>query len=64
MVKHLKPPEGYDSWLDYAIATMDTRTLYNISIDSDFANWGREITREEMVEAAKEELRNLRNKKR
>ena len=31
----LKPPDGYKTWIDYAIATMDVRTLHLESCDTD-----------------------------
>jgi len=52
--ERLKPPEGYASWTDYAIATMDTRSLHLSSIMDDDL-WGRVVEREEMTEAAKAE---------
>jgi len=55
----LKPPEGYSSWLDCAIASMDTRMLHLLSID-DGHGWGRAVQREEMRQAAREELDALR----
>lgn len=57
----LKPPEGYASWIEYAIATMDTRSLYLESCDDD-SPWGRVIQRqrEEVRGAAREELAALK----
>jgi NADH:ubiquinone oxidoreductase subunit len=55
-MKRLRPPQGYDNWLDYAIDTMDTRREYNERL------WAVEnTTREDMREAAKQELKELRN---
>ena len=51
-----KPPEGHATWLDYAIATMDTRSL---NIESLFFD-GEEVTRESMRAAAAGELERLR----
>lgn len=51
MKTKLDPPDGYGTWLDYAIATMDTRTHY---IENVFN--GIEIDREQMRDAAKDEL--------
>lgn len=31
----IEPPEGFKTWWDYAIATMDTRTLHLESCDTD-----------------------------
>lgn len=53
----LKPPEDYASWLHYAIATMDTRSVHLDSITSD--HWGRVVQRHEMIEAAEAELSQL-----
>ena len=54
----IKPPEGYDTWLDYAVDFMPTRDLYLQSIGGE--NWGRTVERSEMREAAKKELDDLR----
>lgn len=56
MSEPLSPPTGYASWLDYAIATMDTRGLYLESI----AGEGPVIQRHEMRAAARAELDALR----
>lgn len=50
-----KPPKGYESWLDYAIATMDTRSEYLARLDA-----GEDVTRESMREAAQDELNELK----
>ena len=50
------PPKGWDSWLDYAIVTMDTRDL----VCASEKNWGRKVSRAEMWMAAMIELRELR----
>ena len=58
----LKPPEGYDSWLAYAIDTMDTRSLYNQQIMDDNPYWGEKIIqRDEMRDAAQAELDKLKD---
>jgi len=57
--KPLPPPRGWRSWLEYAIATMDTRSLHLRSIDDDGGDWGRIVKREEMREAARAELNAL-----
>lgn len=51
-----RPPEGYASWLDYAVATMDTR---NAQLDRlfDDSPW---IDRDELRKAALDELNELR----
>lgn len=51
-------PDGYDSWLDYAIATMDTRSEYNRRIAE-----GCECERSDMRESALAELDELRKRK-
>ena len=51
----LKPPPGHESWLAYAIETMDTRGLHLASIWDD-SHWGRIVQRNEMREAARAEL--------
>lgn len=55
----LKPPPGYESWLDYAIETMDTRTIFLDQLNGP-SPWGRIVQREEMREAARQELAELR----
>lgn len=56
----LKPPPGYDSWLDYAVHAMETRDLFNAQCDDD-SHWGRLVQREEMRQAARDELKALRS---
>ena len=58
----LKPPPGFVSWLEYAIATMETRSLHLRSLDDEgdvHDLWHRSVQREEMRDAAKAELRDL-----
>ena len=58
MKSKLKPPEGYASWLHYAVSTMDTRSLHIESIvDNNW--WGRIVQRAEMQDAAEKELEEL-----
>jgi hypothetical protein len=57
----LKPPTGYPSWIEYAIATMDTRTPHLESCD-DSSQWRGIVQGEEMREAAKNELKELRER--
>ncbi len=52
------PPTNYPSWLDYAIATMDTRGAY---IDRLFDD-GKAPTQDEMRAAAQEELDHLKQR--
>ena len=58
----LKPPDGYKTWIDYAIATMDARTLhlesYNtdtVILSDDFRQAARD-ERDELVSAIDEQL--------
>lgn len=51
----LRPPKGYDSWLDYAVANMPTRELFNRSIAQ-----GEVVQREKMRDEAQAELDELR----
>jgi hypothetical protein len=57
---NLLPPTGYASWLEYAIATMDDRSLSNNLVDELEPQWPENATRAEMRDAAKSELENLR----
>lgn len=53
----LAAPAGYRSWLNYAIKSMDTRSLYLETIaDEAGGQWGRDVSREEMRQAAQAEL--------
>ena len=61
-MSQLSPPKGFDSWLEYAIATMDTRILYVESCMGD-SHWGREVQRDEMREAALAELAKLKGER-
>ncbi|MBU2249894.1 MAG: hypothetical protein KKD77_24325, partial [Gammaproteobacteria bacterium] len=54
MNEKLKAPEGYASWLEYAVATMSTRDLHLFSIGD--SHWGRIVRRDEMRQAANNEL--------
>lgn len=56
--KDIPLPQGYTSWLDYAVDTLDTRTL---EIYSLFEN-GTTPGRDQIREAARRELRELRAK--
>ncbi|MCI2811192.1 hypothetical protein [Eoetvoesiella caeni] len=51
-------PEGYETWLDYAVTTLDVRTpeLLNAFEDKPF------VERDAMRSAAREELQALRAK--
>ncbi len=50
------PPSGYATWLDFAVETFDTRGLW---LDQLFQD-GPEADRDAMREAARQELRLLR----
>jgi len=58
----LTPPSGNNSWIEYAISTMETRDLYNMQFAADELPCGRVVTREEMRQAAKNEYENLQKK--
>lgn len=55
-VPPLPPPTGYASWLDFAVETFDTRGLWAASLFQDTG----EADRDAMREAARSELRQLR----
>ena len=58
----IKPPLGYDSWLAYAVATMETRNLYHASIiEGDESWWGLVVECDEMTAAAAAELAGMKN---
>jgi len=57
MSDKLQPPEGYNSWMQYVIDTMETRSLHLKSIGG--SHWGRIVQRHEMSEAVKAELQDL-----
>ena len=58
--KNLTPPQGYQSWLHYAVETMDTR---NLEIEGILDEWpnraGKAVSRDEMRMAAQRELRQI-----
>lgn len=59
----LPPPPGYSTWLDYAVACMDTRSLeqeYLWIDDPAQRHWPEGTFREQMEQAVKEELAELR----
>ena len=53
----LQLPEGYSSWLDYAVESFDTRTLTIEGLFSDDNPWP---DREAIRDAARRELADLR----
>lgn len=59
-VRHPAPPAGYATWLDYAVATMDTRSVELERLLDDGPAGGQVPTREEMRQAARAELDALR----
>lgn len=54
-----KPPDGYESWLDFAVETFDTRVPW---LESIFSDDGEAPDRDAMREAARVELRELKAK--
>jgi hypothetical protein len=52
----LKPPEGYDSWLRYAVATMNCRALLNDHRFGHQKHWPKRVTDAQMRAAALAEL--------
>ena len=56
----MKPPPGFESWLDYAVENMPTRDLYNNNELSDTPWWPERPFRDQMVKAAREELYRMR----
>lgn len=57
MSKKIPPPEGFQSWLDYAVETFNTRQE---EVNRALAGEPDPPWREEMRDAAREELRQLR----
>lgn len=57
----LPPPLGYVSWLDYAVATMDTRSLFNNLTWGLESQWPDDTSREQMEDAVRAELAQLRS---
>lgn len=56
----LTPPTNYASWLDYAIATMDTRGAY---LDRIFSEGDTQPpSQDDMRAAAQDELEHLKRK--
>lgn len=59
--KPLPPPDGYNSWLDYAVECFDTRDPW---LESHWKTWfdetAVELDRQEIRESARMELRALR----
>lgn len=56
IIEQPTPPDGHNTWLDYAVAAMDTRSL---EIDQLLAD-SRPATRQQMDAAVQAELANLR----
>jgi hypothetical protein len=48
----LKPPEGYDCWLRYAVATMNCRALLNDHELGHQKHWPKRVTDAQMRAAA------------
>jgi len=57
----LPPPDGYQSWLDYAVATFDTRDAW---LESVFKTWvddaAVELDRSDIRESLRIEVEQLR----
>lgn len=58
----LPPPKGHSSWLDYAVASLDVRSLVNEHGFGMQPQWPEETTSVKMRKAAREELRQLRQR--
>ena len=58
--KKVPLPDGHDNWLDYAVATMDTRS---VQVEQMFSETGEWTSREAIIEAARAELVALRDQK-
>jgi hypothetical protein len=58
----LPPPDGYTSWLDYAVDTMETRDLFLQHCGGMMEAWKDcgDVQRSDMRDAAAEELSRLR----
>ena len=52
----LPPPPGYDSWIEYAVRTMNTCALFHEN-NINRKHWPKMIERQEMRDAALSELR-------
>ena len=64
MADKLKPPKGYKTWLDYAVATVDVHRLELEAItDDDDAALMAVPSRDEMRAAARAELDELRKER-
>lgn len=63
MKAKLSPPPGYTSWLDYAVDCMDTRSLEQQELwidDPAQRHWPEGTTSEQMQQAVRDELAELR----
>lgn len=59
----LRPPEGFSSWLDYALDGLDTRSLEQdeaLQDKPEALHWPAGTTRAQMREAAQAELKAFR----
>lgn len=56
----LSAPEGYASWLDYAVAHIDARSLQNEKGWDPQPDWPENVTTEQIRASAKAELEELR----
>lgn len=57
MASELAPPDGYESWLEYAVDTMDTRDLFLDHASGGQRQWMQAmVDRLQMADAAQAEL--------
>jgi antitoxin HigA-1 len=59
-IHRLPAPKGYATWLDYAVAHIDARSLQNESGWDPHSLWPESVSTEQIREAAHAELRELR----
>lgn len=61
-MNNLAPPRPFESWLDYAVEAMDTRSLFLERRAGSHLYWPLEVQGDDMEESAKAELEYLRRK--
>ena len=59
MKPKLSPPAGFDSWLEYAVRTIDVRSLSVQLPLGGQRHWPKDTSTEDMRKAAKDELAEL-----
>jgi len=62
MTAFLAPPPGFSCWLDYALATFDTRELFLEHCANPESPWPADVQRSDFWAAAQAELAELREK--